>query len=161
MNYFHPFHIHVNPFKVMDMYSGNVPGSIANKSLLEAVKDTKLMPSGMWRDTVFIPPFGYTIIQSRFGESKAWTGKTVYHCHFLDHEDQGMIAAMIIADPGNPSTQAAPATPLEGPTEAPKEIPNGPVEGGADNDTSAAKDLVHALTFLVVTIFGTLIGVVV
>lgn len=163
MNYFHPFHIHVNPFKVKDMFSGYLPGSIANKSLLEAVKDTNLMPSGMWRDTVFIPPFGYTIIQSRFGESKAWTGKTVYHCHFLDHEDQGMIAAMIIADPDDPSTQAAPATtttPVP-PTDAPKEIPNGTVEGAADNDTSAAKDLVHALTFLVVTIFGTFIGVVV
>jgi FtsP/CotA-like multicopper oxidase with cupredoxin domain len=58
------------------------------------------MPSGMWRDTVFIPPFGYTIIQSRFGESKGGTGKTVYHCHFLDHEDQGMIAALINAGSG-------------------------------------------------------------
>jgi prophage tail gpP-like protein len=40
-----------------------------------------------------------TVINQRFGESIAWTGKTVFHCHFLDHEDQGMIAAMIIADP--------------------------------------------------------------
>ncbi len=54
----------------------------------------------MWRDTVFVAPFGMTTIYQRFGgASVAFAGKSVYHCHFLDHEDQGMIAAMMIAAP--------------------------------------------------------------
>ena len=85
MNYFHPFHIHVNPFQVASITSGKLPGKLANMSLLDAVIATNMEPPGMWRDTVFIPPFGVTVIHQRFGEREAWTGKTVYHCHFLDH----------------------------------------------------------------------------
>eukprot|EP00804_Cyclotella_cryptica_P008292 CCRYP_016487-RD/>CCRYP_016487-RD protein AED:0.01 eAED:0.01 QI:664/1/1/1/0.75/0.6/5/477/495 len=96
MNYFHPFHIHVNPFQVIMMHTGNITGTVGETSLEDAVFDTNLNPHPMWRDTVFIPPFGMTVIRQRFGESVAWTGKTVFHCHFLDHEDQGMIAAMMI-----------------------------------------------------------------
>ena len=85
------------------MYAPLLPGEVAGVPLKDAIKTTNLMPAGMWRDTVFIPPFGLTVIHQQFGQSKAWTGKTVYHCHFLDHEDQGMISAMIIADPSEPS----------------------------------------------------------
>jgi hypothetical protein len=39
-------------------------------------------------------------MRQKFGASDVvWAGKTVFHCHFLDHEDQGMIAAIKI-DPG-------------------------------------------------------------
>lgn len=75
---------------------GSLPG---NYSLADAVAQTSLIPPGQWRDTVFIPPFGQTIIYQRFGEDNAFAGKTVYHCHFLDHEDQGMIAAFLIDNP--------------------------------------------------------------
>ena len=78
------------------MHTGNITGTVGETSLEDAVFDTNLNPHPMWRDTVFIPPFGMTVIRQRFGESVAWTGKTVFHCHFLDHEDQGMIAAMMI-----------------------------------------------------------------
>lgn len=55
----------------------------------------------MWRDTAFIPPLGSTVIWQHFGHgrSDAFQGKTAFHCHFLDHEDQGMIAAFMIAAP--------------------------------------------------------------
>jgi FtsP/CotA-like multicopper oxidase with cupredoxin domain len=97
---FHPFHIHLNPFQVISMEPSNVIGSLpGNFSLADAVAQTNLIPAGQWRDTVFIPPFGQTIVYQRFGEDNAFAGKTVYHCHFLDHEDQGMIAAFLIAIP--------------------------------------------------------------
>jgi len=73
------------------------------RNLYDALIDTNLVPSNMWRDTVFVPPNGYATIKQRFGESVAWTGKTVYHCHFLDHEDQGMISAVEISNPKSPS----------------------------------------------------------
>eukprot|EP00584_Thalassiosira_punctigera_P012779 CAMPEP_0172548702 /NCGR_PEP_ID=MMETSP1067-20121228/17933_1 /TAXON_ID=265564 ORGANISM="Thalassiosira punctigera, Strain Tpunct2005C2" /NCGR_SAMPLE_ID=MMETSP1067 /ASSEMBLY_ACC=CAM_ASM_000444 /LENGTH=814 /DNA_ID=CAMNT_0013335957 /DNA_START=115 /DNA_END=2559 /DNA_ORIENTATION=+ len=100
MNYFHPFHIHVNPFQVMSIQSGELPGIlIGSTTLQDAVFATSMNPTPMWRDTTFIPPWGMTTIRQRFGESISWTGKTVFHCHFLDHEDQGMISAMMILDP--------------------------------------------------------------
>jgi Multicopper oxidase len=84
------------------MEPSNVIGSLpGNYSLADAVAQTNLIPAGQWRDTVFIPPFGQTIIYQRFGEDNAFAGKTVYHCHFLDHEDQGMIAAFLIDNPNN------------------------------------------------------------
>jgi hypothetical protein len=70
-----------------------------NYTLADAVAETNLVPSLQWRDTVFIPPFGQTVVYQRFGEDNAFAGKTVYHCHFLDHEDQGMIAAFLIDNP--------------------------------------------------------------
>jgi len=99
MNYWHPFHIHVNPFQVKSVN----PGYLAGTSLFkQAVIETNTVPPNMWRDTVFIPPLGNTVIWQRFGDGRgtAETGKTVYHCHFLDHEDQGMMANLMIRPSG-------------------------------------------------------------
>lgn len=66
----HPFHIHVNPFQVVAR-SGNGP----------------LDPG--WRDTVNIPVGESVTIRMPFDD---FGGKTVFHCHILDHEDLGMMA---------------------------------------------------------------------
>jgi FtsP/CotA-like multicopper oxidase with cupredoxin domain len=100
MDYFHPFHIHVNPFQVKEVYTGYLPGVLpTGETLEESVKSTIMEPANQWRDVTFIPPFGMVKTYQKFGASIAWAGKTVFHCHFLDHEDQGMIAAMMISDP--------------------------------------------------------------
>lgn len=69
----HPFHIHVNPFQVVMRTDA-------------AGKNRK--PMSVWRDTLFIQRGETYTIRSRF---KDFLGKTVIHCHFLDHEDQGMM----------------------------------------------------------------------
>ena len=58
----------------------------------------------MWRDTVFVPPFGQVVIWQRFGnrQATAWTGKSVFHCHFSDHADQGMMSAFVIDGTAHP-----------------------------------------------------------
>jgi peroxiredoxin len=68
----HPFHIHVNPFQVV----------------LRTDADGKSTPMNVWRDTLLIPQGETYTIRSRF---KDFLGLTVLHCHFLDHEDQGMM----------------------------------------------------------------------
>jgi FtsP/CotA-like multicopper oxidase with cupredoxin domain len=79
----HPFHIHVNHFEVMSING------------LE-------QPPGTLMDTVWVPkppsvdggdPRTDVVIRSRFVE---WTGKSVYHCHILPHEDTGMMQNFII-----------------------------------------------------------------
>ena len=91
---------------MVNIPSGQVPGILPNGvPLIDAVKQTNLVPAGMWRDTILIPPFGEVVVYQQFtGNQIAWAGKTVYHCHFLDHEDQGMIAAMMITNPEDGET---------------------------------------------------------
>jgi len=50
----------------------------------------------MWRDTVIVPPNGRTRIWVHY---KNYTGKTVMHCHFLAHEDTGMMSTLFIGVP--------------------------------------------------------------
>jgi FtsP/CotA-like multicopper oxidase with cupredoxin domain len=70
----HPFHIHVNPFQVVDISDGSIE-------------------PGRWLDTVPIPPGtigepGYVIMRTRV---QKFTGTFVQHCHILAHEDRGMM----------------------------------------------------------------------
>jgi hypothetical protein len=90
----------VNPFQVKEVYID--AATLRNESIdfTQAVLDMATAPQDVWRDTIFIPDGGFTRIYQRFGGGEiAWTGKTVFHCHFLDHEDQGMISAIMIGDP--------------------------------------------------------------
>lgn len=66
--YPHPFHIHVN-----DSYVVKVNG--------EAV-------TPFWADTLPVPPNGSITFRMRFTD---FSGKYVWHCHALDHEDLGMM----------------------------------------------------------------------
>lgn len=61
----HPFHLHVWPFQIVDG-----PAT-----------------SG-WKDTVNVPAGRTVTIRIPFTD---FTGRTVYHCHILDHEDLGMM----------------------------------------------------------------------
>ncbi|MDC5697913.1 multicopper oxidase family protein [Intrasporangium calvum] len=66
----HPFHLHVWP---MQLIAG--PGSSATDR-----------PD--WRDVVIVPGGGEVRVLVSF---EKFGGRTVYHCHILDHEDRGMM----------------------------------------------------------------------
>ena len=68
----HPFHIHVNDFQVVSV----------NGEAYDAVS---------LQDTVILPPGGEVVIRMRFTD---FLGKYVYHCHILNHEDNGMMAVL-------------------------------------------------------------------
>jgi len=71
----HPFHIHVNPFEVIQK---NEKGEVIGR---------------VWKDTIFFTKDdpAPTYIRLRFED---YPGKTVLHCHNLAHEDQGMMMAI-------------------------------------------------------------------
>jgi FtsP/CotA-like multicopper oxidase with cupredoxin domain len=71
----HPFHIHVWPFTVLATSDGT-----AN--------------TGTPQDVVLVPPRGWARLRIPF---TTFTGRTVYHCHILDHEDAGMMATVVVA----------------------------------------------------------------
>ncbi|WP_037371394.1 multicopper oxidase domain-containing protein [Salipiger mucosus] len=48
------------------------------------------------QDTVWVPMGKQVTIRQTY---RQWTGKIVYHCHILPHEDTGMMQNMLILDP--------------------------------------------------------------
>jgi len=68
----HPIHIHLIQFQVLDI--NGVP------------QDPSLHG---WKDVLLAPPLGKITVAARF---KGYTGKYLFHCHNLEHEDLGMMA---------------------------------------------------------------------
>ncbi|HLG14431.1 MAG TPA: multicopper oxidase family protein [Blastocatellia bacterium] len=81
----HPFHIHVNHFEVISITTVNQP--------------PVNLPPGTIQDTIWVPANSMAVIRTKF---KQWTGKSVYHCHILPHEDTGMMGNFLIVS-GAPS----------------------------------------------------------
>ncbi|WP_392749021.1 multicopper oxidase family protein [Streptomyces sp. LN590] len=78
----HSFHIHTNDFQLM-----STDGKTHD-------------PSHGWYDTVNVPARGEIVFRIHFID---FTGKTVLHCHILNHEDMGMMAVLDIVDKGRDS----------------------------------------------------------
>ena len=65
----HPFHLHVWPMQIIEQ-SGQKTAA------------------PRWQDVVNVPARSSVRVRIAFDD---FTGKTVYHCHILDHEDRGMM----------------------------------------------------------------------
>ncbi len=63
----HPVHLHVWPMQIVGPTRNGPPE---------------------WQDVVNVPAFSSVTVRIPF---EGFTGKTVYHCHILDHEDVGMM----------------------------------------------------------------------
>lgn len=68
----HPFHLHVWPMQVIEE-GGRAPDR----------------PE--WRDVINVPAQGRVKVRVAFRD---FSGRSVYHCHILDHEDLGMMGAI-------------------------------------------------------------------
>ncbi|WP_239153900.1 multicopper oxidase family protein [Amycolatopsis sp. FDAARGOS 1241] len=66
----HPFHLHVWPVHVVGDSTGTPP--LATQ-----------------QDVVLLPAHGWARVRIAFSD---YPGRSVYHCHVLDHEDAGMMA---------------------------------------------------------------------
>lgn len=73
----HPFHIHSYPFQVLSR--GGVPE-----------------PFRAWRDVVNLPPGKVVRVAIPFSD---FAGRTVFHCHLADHEDDGMMSLLEVTEP--------------------------------------------------------------
>ncbi|MET3948712.1 FtsP/CotA-like multicopper oxidase with cupredoxin domain [Arthrobacter sp. UYCu512] len=65
----HPVHLHVWPMQIIEQAGRPVD-------------------SPVWQDVVNVPARSSVRVRIAFDD---FTGKTVYHCHILDHEDSGMM----------------------------------------------------------------------
>ena len=70
----HPFHLHTNRFQAVS-------------------RNGQPLPYRTWKDTVLVPRGETVRIRIPFRD---FVGKTVYHCHILDHEDLGMMGTIAL-----------------------------------------------------------------
>jgi FtsP/CotA-like multicopper oxidase with cupredoxin domain len=73
----HPFHQHVNPSQILSITGGD-RGYASLYTTVPAWKDTIIVPKMGGRVTMLVPVNDFT-------------GKTVFHCHIVEHEDIGMM----------------------------------------------------------------------
>jgi FtsP/CotA-like multicopper oxidase with cupredoxin domain len=102
----HPFHIHVNPFQVVEVYD---PSTMTAPLALPRPWiwwDTISIPAGVQKTDEFGNPMkdpngnpivtpGMIKMRSRFVD---FPGKFVLHCHILGHEDRGMMQLIEVVD---------------------------------------------------------------
>ena len=71
-NHPHPMHMHLVQFQVVNI--GGEPQDPSQHG---------------WKDTVVVPPGSEVTVIARF---ETYTGRYVFHCHNLEHEDFAMMA---------------------------------------------------------------------
>jgi len=68
----HPLHLHVWPMQLIE-------------------QNGQTVSTAPWQDVVNIPARGQVKVRIAFED---FSGRTVYHCHILDHEDTGMMGVV-------------------------------------------------------------------
>lgn len=114
-NAMHPFHIHVNPFQVVEIFDptgsivngvfSGIPASFGDwGNVIPQISTTKPMQlpaPWIWWDTFALPMAkdantpGYIKFRTHFAD---FAGKFVNHCHILAHEDRGMMQLIEVVD---------------------------------------------------------------
>ena len=69
----HPFHLHAWPMQLVEV-------------------DGQQVADLLWLDVVNVPARSHVRVRVAFED---FGGKTVYHCHILDHEDRGMMGTVL------------------------------------------------------------------
>ena len=69
----HPFHLHVWPMQLVE-------------------EDGRPVRDPLWLDVVNVPARSRIKVRVAFED---FGGRTVYHCHVLDHEDRGMMGTIV------------------------------------------------------------------
>lgn len=132
----HPFHIHVNPFQIMNVVYSSTDQFAAYYAFLNAAaaaghpvwSDVVPLPVAVIDTTTHDTTYGQVTIRQRYED---FTGQYVMHCHILGHEERGMMQllqvfatasaaqAYLQEHPSSTSTLAMAPAPAHGPAAHP------------------------------------------
>jgi hypothetical protein len=86
----HAFHIHDVKFKIV----------ARTPTVGQVSSDGQAAPyeSG-WKDTVYVPRGESVQVIAKFEDYVSTTNPFMFHCHFLNHEDGGMMGQFVVYDP--------------------------------------------------------------
>ena len=119
-NEMHNFHIHQAKFRLSVPGDRGVPPGFTAAAAItdptnmiaalapEVAGQTPLANVDLWHDTLPVPPSspdgtpGRVFVTIPF-KAPQQVGSFLFHCHFLDHEDQGMMAVVQVYDPLAPT----------------------------------------------------------
>jgi len=94
----HPMHIHLMKFQLLERYSIDSHGvdfrTGSTTTPITIGTPLAILPeeSG-WKDTVSVTANTMVVVAGKFAPQ---TGRVVYHCHALDHEDEGMMRPLVV-----------------------------------------------------------------
>jgi FtsP/CotA-like multicopper oxidase with cupredoxin domain len=94
----HIYHIHVNPFEVMDVkFQGQSIFGPDGKCLIppdsKGLQNQYCNMLHVFKDTIFVQNDYEVHMRTKY---ERYIGEYVLHCHILDHEDGGMMANVLI-----------------------------------------------------------------
>ena len=84
----HPMHLHLVQFQVLHRQGFNVPAMLNGKLELVGAPRLPAANEAGWKDTAVVNPGDVLTIIVRF---EGYTGRYVFHCHMLEHEDNDMM----------------------------------------------------------------------
>ncbi|MBO0911427.1 MAG: multicopper oxidase domain-containing protein [Acidobacteria bacterium] len=90
----HPIHLHLVRFQVLDRRPFDVAVYQLTGKIVFTGPSVALPPNELgWKDTVRADPFAVTRIIVKF---EGYTGRYVWHCHMLEHEDNEMMRPYVV-----------------------------------------------------------------
>ncbi len=93
----HPIHLHLVRFRILDRRSIDVSAKVYGNKVVYTGDPVPPEPNEAgWKDTVRVTPGGSTRILVKF---EGYTGRYVWHCHILEHEDNEMMRPYEIVSP--------------------------------------------------------------
>jgi len=104
----HPMHIHLAQFQALSRraYLLNSNGNVVGFDITSGGTSGPLSEPGPgrpldpyeegWKDTYLLDPGEWLTVA---GEFSGGTGSFMYHCHILDHEDEGMMRPFVVHPP--------------------------------------------------------------
>jgi spore coat protein A len=99
----HPIHLHLVRFQILDRRPLDLHEYLINKKIVYTGPAYPPEPNEMgWKDTVRATPGAVTRIIVPF---EGYTGRYVWHCHLLEHEDNEMMRPYVIRAPERPTAR--------------------------------------------------------
>lgn len=84
----HPMHLHLVQFQILERQGFDVPSLLGGTLKVVGVPRKPQPNEAGWKDTAIVNPGDVLTILVRF---EGYTGRYVYHCHMLEHEDNDMM----------------------------------------------------------------------
>jgi spore coat protein A len=85
----HPIHLHLVRFQILDRTPFDLPTyQLTGKVVFTGIAQRLAPGEQGWKDTVRVDPLSVTRIIVKF---EGFTGRYVWHCHLLEHEDNEMM----------------------------------------------------------------------
>jgi spore coat protein A, manganese oxidase len=91
----HPMHLHLVQFQIVERQGFNVQAMLSARKLELVGQPRPPHPNELgWKDTATVNPGDVLTILARF---EGYTGRYVFHCHMLEHEDNDMMRPFEVA----------------------------------------------------------------